>query len=181
MSISKESAGNAQCQGRGPAARRKSIWPCATYALMPHAVSGREASLVGDRGGIAGAMKDADDDQLAAAGQVIDGVGTMEGDTQAWGKLLAPRADERRVQQRGEFRLDGIDKARGDGSRCFGGDVRPNFRQIGLSRIRQSEDERAANSFLPRSTIFLASKSLTRPAATSARPLSMSALSAASS
>lgn len=181
MSFSTESAGAAQCQGRGPASMKESMWPRAIHAFMPQALSGLEASLVGDRGGLAGAMKDADDDQLAAGGQVIDGVGTMEGDTQARGKLLARRADERREQQRGEFRLDGIDKERGDGFRCFGGDVRPNFRQIGLGRIRQSEDERAANSFLPRSTIFLVSKSVTRPAATSARPLSMSALSAASS
>jgi toxin ParE1/3/4 len=41
--------------------------------------------------------------------------------------------------------------------------------------------ERSADSFLPRAVIRSVSKSLTRPAATSANPLSMSALSAASS
>ncbi len=113
--------------------------------------------------------------------QVIDGVGRMEDHAQACAELLAPGAYERRVQQRREFCLDGVEKARGDGLRRFGGDVSPDFGEIALGRFGQSEDERVANSFLPRSTIFFASKSLTRPAATSARPLSMSDLRAASS
>jgi hypothetical protein len=44
---------------------KESIGSRTIYALMPQAVSWFEASLVGDRGGIAGMMKGADDDQLA--------------------------------------------------------------------------------------------------------------------
>src|SRR5690606_27114285 len=48
------------------------------------------------------------------------------------------------------------------------------FRAVG-------QEERAANSFLPRSAMCCALNSRTRPAATSASPLSMSCLSAANS
>lgn len=140
-----------------------------------------EPSLICDGGCVACAVQDANYDQLAIGGQVIDGVGGMEDHAQAWAELLAPGPYEGRVQQRREFCLDGFEKARGDGLRRFGGDVSPDFGEIALGRLGQSEDERVANSFLPRSTIFFVSKSLTRPAATSARPLSMSDLRAVSS
>ena len=54
-----------------------------------------ESSLIGNRCCIAGAVKDANDDQLAIGGQVIDGVGRMKNHAQAWVKLVAPGADER--------------------------------------------------------------------------------------
>src|ERR1017187_2409251 len=85
------------------------------------------------------------------------------------------------MQQRGKSLLDRFQEARSDHLRRFGGKVSPDLGQIGLSRLGQSEDERDANSFLPRSTICLVSKSFTRPAATSARPCSMSVLRAVSS
>jgi hypothetical protein len=50
-----------------------------------------------------------------------------------------------------------------------------------VRRVGQAEGERSANSFLPRAMMLPASKSLTRPAATSAKPLSISVLSAANS
>ncbi len=139
-----------------------------------------ESSLICDGGCVGGAVQDSHNDQLAIGGQVID-VGRMEDHAQAWAELLAPGGYERRVQQRREFCLDGFEKVRGDGLRRLGGDVSPDFGKIALGRVGQSEDERVANSFLPRATIFFASKSSTRPAATSARPLSMSDLRAASS
>ena len=40
-----------------------------------------------------------------------------------------------RVQQRGEFRLHGFQKARGDGVCRFGGDVSADFGEIVLGRI----------------------------------------------
>ena len=121
-------------------------------------------------------MKDANDDQLAINRQVIDGVGRMENHAQACAELLAPGPDQWRMQEWGEFRFDSFQKSRSDGLGRFGGDVIPDLGEIVLGCIGQSEDERDANSFLPRSTIFFVSKSLTRPAATSARPLSISAL-----
>ena len=100
----------------------------------------------------------------------------MKNHAHAFAKLVARGTDQRRMQERREFCFDGLQKARGDGLGRFCGDVSPDLGEIVLGCLGQSEDERDANSFLPRSTIFFVSKSLTRPAATSARPLSMSAL-----
>jgi hypothetical protein len=46
-------------------------------------------------------------------------------------------------------------RKRGDGLRRFGGGASPDRGEIALGRIGQSEDERVANSFLPRSTVRL--------------------------
>ncbi len=80
-------------------------------------------------------MQDANYDQLAIGGQVIDGVGRMEDHAQARAELLAPGAYERRVQQWREFCLDGFEESRGDGLRRFGGDVSPDFGEIALGCV----------------------------------------------
>ena len=103
----------------------------------------------------------------------------MKNNTQVCAKLLPSRSHQRETQEWLEVSFDRGHKSRRDLLRGFGGEVEPDFREVIFGRVSYTEGERAANSFLPRSTILLVSKSLTRPAATSARPLSISAWSAA--
>lgn len=77
--------------------------------------------------------------------------------------------------------LDLVDEPRCGRLRGFGRNVKPDFGEVGFGCVGQAEGERSDSSFLPRAMILSASKSFTRPAATSANPLSISILSAASS
>jgi len=137
--------------------------------------------LVGQSGGIARAVQDTNNHKLVLVMHVIHGVVAGEGDSEAWRKMLARGACQREMPQRFAVALDLVDKAFGDRFGGFDGDIKPNLGKIGFGGVGQAEGERSANSFLPRAIIRSASKSLTRPAATSARPLSISVLSAASS
>jgi len=113
--------------------------------------------------------------------QKVDGVIARKTDPQAGRETLPGRCGERKMPERFAIFFNAIDQAR----RCrlggLAGNMEPNFSEVGFRRFGQTEGERAANSFLPRSTMRAASKSLTRPAATSARPASMSAFKAVSS
>ena len=92
--------------------------------------------------------------------------------------MLTRRAGERKLEKWVAIVLNSFDQSRCGRLGGLDGKVVPNLGEIGFRRLRQTEDERTANSFLPRSTMLAESKSLIRPAATSARPASMSALRA---
>src|ERR1700733_8836307 len=113
--------------------------------------------------------------------QVVDGVVAGETDAQPSRKIFPRRRCKGEVKKPVAIVLDLVDEARRCCPRGFDGDVEPNFGKVGFRRVSYAEGERSDNSFLPRSTMRAASKSLTRPATTSARPASISALSAASS
>ena len=137
--------------------------------------------MLGDRHGVTRAVQHANDHERIRERFVIDGMGFVESDPRTGRKLVAGRPQERPAPQRRKFLLNLGVKPRGDCLRGFEGDGGPVFREVGFRRFGQAEGERAANSFLPRSMMRFASKSLIRPSATSVSPLSMSALSAASS
>ena len=96
-------------------------------------------------------------------------------------EVVARRPGERKPAHGIKRGFEFAEKMRGNGLRGFGGEISPNLGQVGFRRLGQTERERLSNSFLPRSMMRPASKSRTRPAATSASPLSISAFSAASS
>jgi len=127
------------------------------------------------------AVQDADDNDLTFVVQVVEGVIARKTDTQPWRKILARGRSERKMPQRFAILLDPVDEPRRYRLGSLDGNIEPDFGEIGFRRVGQAEGERSANSFLPRSTMRAASKFLTRPAATSARPASISALSAANS
>lgn len=120
-------------------------------------------------------MQHADDNQFIRPRFVIDGVGAVEGDAQVWCELFPRRAGKREMPQRFERRFDLADEADRDLLGCIESDPRPEFGEIGFCRVGYAECERAASNFRPRSMMLLASKSLTRPSARSAKPLSISA------
>ena len=126
-------------------------------------------------------MQDANDHKLIFIVLVVDGVITGETNAQPGRVVVARGRGEREITQRLAILFDPVDEARCSGLGGFDGNVNPDFSKVGFRRFGQTEGERSANSFLPRSTMRAASKFLTRPAATSASPASMSALSAANS
>ena len=126
-------------------------------------------------------MQHANDNQLAFVVMVVDDVIAGKTRAQAGSKLLARGAGKRKITERLARLFDLVEQPRRGRLRRLDGNIVPDFGKIGFGRVGQTEGERTANSFLPRSTMRVASKSLTRPAATSASPASMSALSAANS
>lgn len=137
--------------------------------------------MVGNGGGVSRPMQHADNHDFRFPGKIIDGIAAEERDAQVGGELMALRAGERKVLQAGKCRADFVEQARRRGFRTVVGDIGPDFGEVGFRRVSQAEVERSANSFLPLAIIFAASNFFTRPAATSARPLSMSAFNASSS
>ena len=71
--------------------------------------------------------------------------------------------------------LDCLDEARRKVVRDFDGEIDLELRQVLFGAVGYSEGERLANNFFPRSMMRAASKSWTRPSATSAKSLSISA------
>jgi len=126
-------------------------------------------------------MHHTDDHQLVRLSKVIDRIGGLKRHAKARCEVVARRASERKMAHRIKRSFEFVEKSRRDGFRGFGGEISPNLGQVGFRRLGQTEDERLSNSFLPRSMMRPASKSRTRPAATSASPLSMSAFSTANS
>ncbi len=141
----------------------------------------RKASRFGHSRDVSRAVQHPHDDDVPAALLVVDDIVALKSRSQAWRQTVARSAGQRKFGQVRERRL----YARQQPVRCrlgtLDGDIGPDFGEIGLGRFGQAERERAANSFLPRAMIVCGSNSFTRPAATSARPLSISALSAANS
>ena len=137
--------------------------------------------MLGQSRGVARAVQDANDHKLALVMHVIDSVVTREADTKPGRKIFAGRSGQGKVPERLAITLDLVDEPVRSRLRSFDGKVKPDFGEVGFCRLGQAEGERSANSFLPLAMMRSASKSFTRPAATSARPLSMSVLSAASS
>jgi hypothetical protein len=141
----------------------------------------RKAAVLRQGGGITRAVQNADDNDLAFVVQVVEGVIARKTDTQPRRKILARGRSERKMPQRFAILLDPVDEPRGYRLGSLDGNIEPDFGEVGFRSVGQAEGERSANSFLPRSTMRAASKFLTRPAATSARPASISALRAANS
>jgi hypothetical protein len=142
----------------------------------------RKAAVLRQGGGITRAVQDADDNDLSFVVQVVvDGVIARKTDTQPWREFLSRGAGKWKMKQRVAILFDLVDEARRYRLGALDGNIEPDFGEIGFRRLGRAEGERSANSFLPRSTMRAASKFLTRPAATSARPASISALSAANS
>lgn len=173
--------GEAALGKRGaPEAVRLGMQPAASMAEAERRPSSK-ASPLGERCNVRRAVQDADDDNCIRNHSVVDGVWRVELDAQPRTQRLARRSGERKMPQRFQCRLDRGDEAGGDRLGGLGSEGGPDFGQIMLGCIRQTERERPANSFFPRSIIRAASNSSTRPSATSDRPRSISALSAASS
>ena len=126
-------------------------------------------------------MQHANDHELALIMQKVDGVIAGKTHAQAGRKVARGGAASGKMEQRLAILLDLVDEPRRRRLGGFDRNIEPDFGEVGFRRIGQAESERSANSFLPRSMIRAASKSFTRPAATSARPLSISAFSAANS
>ncbi len=144
-------------------------------------VANIKAALVGQSCGVARAVQDTNNHKFGLVMHIIHRMITGEGDAETGRKMLARGAAQGEMPERFAVALDPVDEA----FRCrfgsFDGDIKPNLGKVGFGGIGQAEGERSANSFLPRAMIWSASKSFTRPAATSARPLSISVLSAANS
>src|SRR5208282_1682104 len=85
-------------------------------------------------------------------------------DAQAGRKVVSRRGGKWKMKQRIAILLDPVYEPRRGRLGGFDGDVEPDFGEVGFRRVGQAEGERSANSFLPRSTMRAASKSLTRPA-----------------
>jgi len=141
----------------------------------------QEPTPFGKRRDVTRTVNDADDHDRLSPHQIVDRVWPMKRHAQSRRELVPSWLRQRKMPQRLKARLDRTDKPRSDRLRRFGRKRDPDFGEIGLRRLGQTERERAANSFLPRSTIRALSKSSTRPSARSVSPRSMSALSAASS
>ena len=126
-------------------------------------------------------MQDANDHDRVLVMHIVDGVITGETDAQVGREVLARGRSEWKMPQRFAILFDPVDESRCCRLRGLDSDVEPDFGKVGFRRLGQAEGERSANSFLPRSTMRAVSKFLTWPAATSARPASISAFSAANS
>lgn len=173
-------AGQRLCYGPSTAARETGGYRERIRGLWS-GLGIREFAAIGDRRDVARAMNDAHNDQLAGTHEIVDRVFLVERDPQAGCKMLALRAAQRKALKRLKRAAECMDEVGGYALRGFGGDRCPDFDEVGFRRLRQTEDERRVNSSLPRLMIRAGSKSPTRPAATSASPLSMSALRASSS
>ncbi len=134
-----------------------------------------QATALGDCDNVTSAVQHADNNQFIRSRLVIDGVGAVESDAQVRCELIPRGAGKREMLQWLERRFDLADEARRDLLGCTESDPRPEFGEIGFRRVGYAECERAASNFRPRSMMLLASKSLTRPSARSAKPLSISA------
>jgi hypothetical protein len=104
-------------------------------------------------------MKDANDDDGVGKRPVVDGVGTVKGHAQAGCEVIAGSAGKGEMSKRLEGRFDGADKTVRDMLGSFRRQRGPYLGEIGFGGVGQSERERLANSFLPRSMIRAASKS----------------------
>lgn len=94
-------------------------------------------------------------------------------------QVFPPWSHQRCLQQWQKSILDLLEKTRGYAFRCLGCNISSKLGKVALCCARQPDDLRTANSLLPRSMIWSALNSVNLPAATSASPLSISALSAA--
>jgi hypothetical protein len=126
-------------------------------------------------------MQDTNDHDLSLIAQEVNRIISRETDAQARRNILTRGRGVGEMTQRLAIILDFIDQTVRSRFRGFDSNVEPDFGEVSLGRVGQAEGERSANSFLPRAIMRVASKSLTRPAATSASPASMSVFSAASS
>jgi hypothetical protein len=141
----------------------------------------RETAMFGQGGNIASAMQDAHDHQFPLIMHVIDAVISRRAGPEPRRKLLPRGARKRKVAEWLACAPELVDQPGCRRLGRFQSDVRPDFSEVGFCGISQTEGERSAKSFLPRSMMRAVSKSLTRPAATSASPASISDFSAASS
>jgi hypothetical protein len=80
-------------------------------------------------------VNDPDDHDRVRLRQVVDGVGAVERDTKARGKLVARGTGERKVPQWLKGLLDRIDKTGRDRLRRFECERRPDFGEVGFGRV----------------------------------------------
>ncbi len=167
------------CEGR------ESRWPLKNSVPPNHRnsllIANIKSALFGQSDGVARTVQDANDHKLNFVVHVIDGVIAAKSHAQPPRERFARGRGQRKMQERFASVFDMVDEACRRRFGNFDGDIKPNLREVFFSGVGQAEGERLANSFLPLAMIFSASKLLTRPAVTSAKPLSISALSAASS
>jgi hypothetical protein len=88
---------------------------------------------------IAGTMQHADDDHGFRECSVVDGIPPVKRGAQPWRQLLARRPGERKVSQRLERGFDCFHKEGSDLLGCFGGDVSPDFGEVGRRGIRDAQ------------------------------------------
>lgn len=147
---------------------------------VPSSYKGLVESPVGNQSpNVTRPMEDSDDGDGLTGMRVVDCVGPEEGHAYAW---RDERACWLAFGEGQNFFAGGLRLGNQAVRRVLAGILRyigPDFRQVGFCVVGQ--EERAANSFLPRSAMRCALNSWTRPAATSASPLSISCLSVASS
>jgi hypothetical protein len=84
-------------------------------------------------------MQHTDDDDRVRDGPVVDGVGTVERDTQFGGERLTGRPAKREISDRLERRFDRRDKTGRDRLGCFGGDVCPDRGEVFLGGIGEAK------------------------------------------
>ena len=127
--------------------------------------------------GVARSMQNTNDHHLILVMHIVDCIAAFERDAKASRQLLAQWPRAREDAQRLAGCLDVFDEPGRNRLTGLSSDIGPGLGQVCFCRGSQPEEERPANSLLPCSTMRETSKSSTRPAATSARPTSMSALS----
>jgi hypothetical protein len=91
--------------------------------------------LLGDGCGVTRTVQNADDYEFSIVVDIVDGVIAGEADAKAWRKILARRAGERKSEKRLAVIFDLVDDPRRGRRRGFGGDVKPDFREVGFCRI----------------------------------------------
>ena len=91
--------------------------------------------MLGDSCGVTRAVQNADDYEFSVVVDIVDGVIAGEADAKAWRKILARRAGERKSEKRLAVIFDLVDDPRRGRRRGFGGDVKPDFGEVGLCGI----------------------------------------------
>jgi len=95
--------------------------------------------VVGDGCNIAGTMQDADNDDCIGKRAIIDGVGAMEGDAQAWRKLLTGRRRQRKMPDRLKGGFNRMDKTGGNFLGGLARYIHPDFGKVDFGCIGEAE------------------------------------------
>jgi hypothetical protein len=91
--------------------------------------------MLGDGCGVTRAVQNADDYEFSVVVDIVDGVIAREADAKGWRKILARRAGERKSEKRLAIVFDLVDDPCRGRRRGFGGDVEPDFGEVGLCGI----------------------------------------------
>jgi hypothetical protein len=91
--------------------------------------------MLGDGCGVTRAVQNADDYEFSVVVDIVDGVIAGEADAKAWRKILARRPGERKSEKRLAIIFDLVDDPCRGRRGGFGGDVKPDFGEVGLCGI----------------------------------------------